>query len=254
VLRTAANRERGEGSVELTTVVLLVTFTSLFVSSIAGYGGSLLLLPALGALLGPKEGIAMAALLLGWNNVFKVIAYRRTLALREGWPLLLVTVAGVVVGAHLLLAAPEALVLWGIVVITVASLALEVFAGDRLRRARRSAAVPLMAGGAVLSGFSGTSGPLKGISIRSLGLPRLEHVGLASSVSLVGDVLKVELFAQAGLLPRIDWYLVALVVPVMPLAAWVGRRVNQRINEATFRWVFWSVVGAYTLRMMGLWA
>lgn len=238
---------------ELTALVLLVTFTSLFVSSIAGYGGSLLLLPALVAILGPKEGIAMAALVLAWNNVFKVAAYRNTLALRQGWPLLVVTMVGVVVGARLLVAAPERLVLWSVLVTTIVSLGIELVAGERLRRARRSVAVPLMAGAAVLSGFSGTSGPLKGISIRSLGLPRLEHVGLASCVSLIGDVLKVELFAQAGLLPDIQWYLVAAVVPVMPVAAWVGRRVNERIDESTFRWVFWSVVGAYCLRMMGLW-
>jgi uncharacterized membrane protein YfcA len=238
---------------DLTAAVLLVTFASLFVSSIAGYGGSLLLLPMLGALLGPKEGIAMAALLLGWNNVFKVAVYRRTLGLRRGWPLVLVTAVGVLIGAGLLVKGPEALVLWSIVAVTAASLALELLAGERMRRVTRSAAVPLMAGGAVLSGFSGTSGPLKGIAIRSVGLPRLEHVGLASCVSLVGDVLKVELFAQAGLLPNIQWYLLAAVLPVMPLAAWVGRRVNERINENAFRWVFWSVVGAYCLRMMGLW-
>jgi uncharacterized membrane protein YfcA len=234
-------------------VILLVTFTSLFVSSIAGYGGSLLLLPALGAILGPKEGIAMAALLLAWNNVFKVAAYRKTLGLREGWPLLLVTAAGVFVGARLVIAAPETIVLWSIVAVTVASLAIELFAGNRLRGASRHAAIPLMASGAVLSGFSGSSGPLKGISIRSLALPRLHHVGLASAVSLVGDVLKVELFAQAGLLPNIDWYLLAAALPVMPMAAWVGRSVNERIEESTFRWIFWSVVGAYSLRMMGLW-
>lgn len=238
---------------DMTVLVLAVTFASLFVSSIAGYGGSLLLLPALGALLGPKEGIAMAALLLGWNNVFKAVAYRKTLGLRRGWPLLLVTAVGVVVGAQFLIAAPETFVLWTIVGVTFASLLLELFAGDRLRGARQSAAVPLMAAGALLSGFSGTSGPLKGISIRSLGLPRLTHVGLASCVSLVGDVLKIEMFAHAGLLPRIDWYVVALVLPVMPLAAWVGRAANERIDERTFRWVFWSVVGAYCLRMMGLW-
>lgn len=72
-------------------LVLVATFTALFVSSIAGYGGSLILVPALGAVLGVKEGVALAALLLGWNNVFKVIAYRHTLALRRGWPLLVVT-------------------------------------------------------------------------------------------------------------------------------------------------------------------
>ncbi|MGI9051618.1 MAG: hypothetical protein ACR2HQ_03030 [Ilumatobacteraceae bacterium] len=50
-------------------LVLLATF-ALFVSSIAGYGGSLILVPALGALLGIKEGVALAAL-PPWNNVFK---------------------------------------------------------------------------------------------------------------------------------------------------------------------------------------
>ncbi len=244
--------QSGSG-MDLTAVVLLVTFTSLFVSSIAGYGGSLILIPALGALLGPKEGVAMAALVLGWNNVFKVIAYRRTLAVKKGWPLIIVTAAGAFVGASLLVSAPETLVLWSVIGVTVISLGIELFASEPVHRAMTSASVPLMAGAAVISGFSGTSGPLKGVSIRSLGLPRLEHVGLASLVSLVGDVLKVELFAQAGLLPRIEWYLVVAVLPVMPFAAWVGRHVYERIDEATFRWVFWSVVGAYTLRMMGLW-
>jgi uncharacterized membrane protein YfcA len=239
--------------VDVTMLVLLATFTSLFVSSIAGYGGSLVLIPALGAILGPKQGIALAALLLAWNNVFKVIAYRRTLGLREGWPLLVITVLGVYVGVGALVAAPEQLVVWSIVAVTAAVLVVELVAGERLRRARRSAALPLMGGAALLSGFSGTSGPLKGISIRSLGLPRLHHVGLASCVSLIGDALKVELFAQASLLPDVQWSVLAVAAPVMPVAAWVGRRFNERIGESTFRWVFWSVVGAYTLRMLGVW-
>lgn len=238
---------------DVTSLVLVATFTALFVSSIAGYGGSLVLLPALAAILGPKQGIALASLLLAWNNGFKVIAYRHTLAVKEGWPLLIVTAVGVLIGADLLVRSPDNLILWSIVVVTLSALLIEFFASDRIRKAQRTAAVPLMGASAVLSGFSGSSGPLKGISIRSLGLPRLHHVGLASSVSLVGDALKAELFAQANLLPNIKWSVLALAAPVMPLAAWVGRRVNERIQESTFRWVFWSVVGAYTLRMIGVW-
>ncbi len=238
---------------EVTTLVLLATFTALFVSSIAGYGGSLVLLPALAAILGPKEGIALAALLLAWNNVFKVIAYRKTLAIKEGWPLLVVTAVGVFIGAGLMVQAPEQLVLWSIVVVTVSVLAIELFAGERIRRAQKASAVPMMGASAVLSGFSGSSGPLKGISIRSLALPRLQHVGLASCVSLVGDALKVELFAQAGILPDIKWSVLAVAAPMMPVAAWVGKKFNERMEEATFRWVFWTVVGAYTLRMIGVW-
>ncbi len=234
-------------------LVLAATFTSLFISSIAGYGGSLVLVPALGAVLGPKEGVALAALLLGWNNVFKVIAYRHTLALREGWRLLVVTALGVWFGATLLISAPDGLVVWAIIATTLVTLAVELRADERLLLARRHAAVPTMAASAVLSGVSGTSGPLKGISVRSMGLPRLEHVGLASCVSLVADALKVELFHTAGLFHGVDLSTIFIALPVMPIGAWIGRSVNRRVGEEAFRWIFWSVVGGYTLRMAGLW-
>lgn len=234
-------------------LVLLATFSALFISSIAGYGGSLILVPALGAVLGVKEGVALAALLLGWNNVFKVIAYRHTLALRRGWSLLVVTAIGVWFGAQVLIAAPERVVVWIVVATTALSLLAELAHVDRIQRQQARAAVPLMLGSAVLSGVSGTSGPLKGISVRGLRLPRLEHVGLASSVSLVADGLKVELFATAGIFDTVDLTVVLLAAPVMPVAAWIGRHVNERMDETTFRWIFWSVVGGYTLRMAGLW-
>jgi len=234
-------------------IALVAGVSSVFISSIAGYGGSLLLVPALVVVVGPKEGVALAALVLGWNNVFKVIAYRHTLALRAGWALLVVTVIGVSLGSRLLISAPDRFVVGAVVSSTMLSLAVDCFATERALRARRHAAIPAMAASAFLSGVSGTSGPLKGIAVRSINLPRLEHVGLASSVSLVADALKVELFASAGLLANIDLTVILVLVPVMPVGAWVGRSINRRMGEAAFRWVFWSVVGGYTLRMVGLW-
>lgn len=234
-------------------LLLLAVFSSLLVSSIAGYGGSLILVPALGALVGVKEGVALAALLLGWNNACKVVAYRATLALREGWPLVAVTALGVWAGASLLVTLPGTVLVWVIVASTVTALSIELIGDERLLRARRHAAVPTMAASAILSGVSGSSGPLKGVSIRSLGLPRLEHVGLASAVSLVADALKVELFHSAGLLDDVDVSTLVIAVPLMPAAAWTGRTINRRVGERSFRWVFWTVVGGYSLRMAGLW-
>lgn len=234
-------------------LVLLATFTALFVSSIAGYGGSLVLVPALGALLGPREGIALAALLLAWNNVFKVIVYRRTLALRAGWYLILAAAVGVWIGAHTMLSLPDRAVIWIIVTVTVASLVVELVGAERWMQVRHRAALPAMLASSFQSGVSGTSGPLKGVSIRALSLPRLEHVGLASMVSLVADALKVEVFASAGLFDDVAWTTLLAALPVMPVAAWVGRAVNLRFDESAFRWVFWTVVGGYTLRMAGYW-
>ncbi len=234
-------------------IVLAVTFVALFVSSIAGYGGSLVLVPALAAVIGPKEGVALAALLLGWNNLFKVVAYRRTLALRQGWPLIVVTAIGVWVGARLLIGSSDRMIMWAIIVVTVVSLVLELTVDEARLRSRRYVAVPVMAGASVLSGISGSSGPLKGIAIRSLSLPRLEHVGVAATVSLVADALKVELFAEAGILREVHVRTLLVALPMMPLAAWTGQWINRRMSEDAFRWVFWTVVGGYTLRMAGFW-
>ncbi len=232
--------------------MLAATFVALFVSSVAGYGGSLVLVPALAAILGPREGIALAGLLLACNNVFKCVAYRHTLALRVGWPLLAVTAAGVLVGARFLLVLPERVLVIGIIALCVASLLAEL-AGDRLTAPKRGTVLPLTAASSVLSGATGTSGPLKGVAIRLLGLPRLEHVGLASAASLIGDALKTGIFADAGLLPAISPYVLLAAAPMMPVAAWFGLYVNRRISEGTFRWVFWGVVGGYSLRLAGLW-
>jgi uncharacterized membrane protein YfcA len=234
-------------------LVLSVTFVALFVSSIAGYGGSLVLVPALAAIIGPKEGVAVAALLLGWNNLFKVVAYRSTLALRQGFPLIVVTALGVWVGATLLVRSSSDTIMWAIVVMTVLSLVAEVVANPERLRMRRHVAVPAMAASSLLSGISGSSGPLKGVAIRSLNLPRLEHVGLAASVSLVGDVLKVEMFAEAGLLRELHVHTLLAALPMMPIGAWLGRAVNRRMGEDAFRWIFWTVVGGYTMRMIGVW-
>jgi uncharacterized protein len=155
---------------------------------VAGYGGSLILLPALAAILGPREGIALAALLLAWNNVFNIIAYRRTIPLRQGWPLVAVTAVGSPIGGLLLVSAPEQAVHLAIVRATIGTLVVELTGSERLLRTRRAAAVPMMAVSGLLTGFSGTSSPLKGVAIRSLSLPRLEHVGLAVLPIEVVDV------------------------------------------------------------------
>ncbi|CAA9282739.1 MAG: hypothetical protein AVDCRST_MAG93-3301, partial [uncultured Chloroflexia bacterium] len=63
--------------------VLLATSAAFTISAAAGLGGSLILVPALALVLGTKEGVALAALLLALNNVVKVFAYRQTIPLAK---------------------------------------------------------------------------------------------------------------------------------------------------------------------------
>lgn len=228
-------------------VVLVAVAAAFFVSAAAGLGGSLILVPALALLLGTKEGVALAALLLASNNVVKVIAYRRVLPIRPATIVLLLTFLGTYVGARFLVAAPEALVTSAVIL----SFGIALVAERRRSPARRNALAPGLSflSGAT-SGFSGTSGPLKGVAIRSLGLDRLHTVGAAALVSLVGDATKTAVFTEAELLGPDSFRLAVVALPIMIVATFGGRRFNYAIGERGYQRLFWAVMGCYTARLL----
>ena len=231
-------------------VAAAAAFVSFVVSASAGLGGSLVLVPALSLMFGTKEGVALAALLLASNNVFKVVAYRATMPLRLSLGVIAATVIGAFVGARLLIAAPERLVGVAVVVAISATFVLE---RRRMRRALQVYAPTLALGSGLTSGFSGTSGPLKGVAVRGLGLDRLHMVGAASMVSLAGDATKTAVFAEASLLGAGAVAFAIAAMPLMALGTWAGRRLNQSLGEKAFAGLFWGVMAGYSLRLALAW-
>lgn len=229
--------------------VLLLVYGSFAISASAGLGGSLLMVPTLALFLGSKEGVALAALLLASNNVLKIIAYRETLPFRAASGVVVLIVLGAALGSTLLVRAPEWAVTVGIVVMFGASLVAERFELDRLRTGF-APALAFVSGAS--SGFSGTSGPLKGVAIRNLGLDRRHFVGAASLASFAGDATKTAIFADAQLLGRTSVLTALAAVPLMALGTWTGSTVNRRAGERTFAMLFWSVMAGYTVRLFVL--
>jgi uncharacterized membrane protein YfcA len=164
-------------------VIFIAVAVSFTVSASAGLGGSLILVPTLALVLGTKEGVALAALLLAANNVVKVFAYRETLPFRKALAVIVLVALGAALGAGLLVAAPERLVTVAVIAGFVIALVAERLDLSRLRRAGG----PVLAfGSGATSGFSGTSGPLKGMAIRQLNVDRAHFVGAASLASWWG--------------------------------------------------------------------
>ena len=231
----------------LAVSVLAAAGASFFVSASAGLGGSLILVPAFSLLLGTKEGVALAALLLAGNNVVKMVAYRRVLPVRGAALIVVLTAVGTYIGARLLVAAPESIVTGAVVASFGVALIWE-RSNFALRHTVMAPGLALASG--ATSGFSGTSGPLKGVSIRSLGLDRLHTVGAAAMVSLVGDATKVAVFTEARLLGASSFVIAGLSIPVMLVATYAGRRFNNVIGERGYQRLFWAVMGGYTVRLM----
>lgn len=247
-------------------LIAIAVFAAFTLSATAGFGGSLIMVPALTLLLGPKTGVALSALLLSWNNLFKLIAYRNFV--KASWkPGLLVmafTVLGVFLGAKLLVAVPEVWVSWAVIASFALTLAFELWRRlkdttplpklqTRRLKFQSNLYAPVLAffSGAT-SGFSGTSGPLKGIALRNLNLDHMQFVAAASMVSFAGDVLKAGIFAEAGLLQG-TWSTLLWAVPLMLLGTYTGYRMNQNVEERWFSILFWIVIAAYTLRLADLW-
>lgn len=234
----------------LTTIsVLALVYAAFTVSASAGLGGSLLMVPTLALYLGSKEGVALAALLLASNNVMKIIAYRATLPFRKAAVIVVLIVIGAAFGAKLLVDAPEWAVTIGILMMFVASVVAERVKIDRLR----TGFAPFLAivSGAS-SGFSGTSGPLKGVAIRNLDLDRRHFVGAASLASFAGDATKTAIFADAELLGRTSVLVAIAAVPLMALGTWTGSTINAKAGERTFAALFWTVTAGYSVRLVTL--
>lgn len=228
-------------------VTLLAVAVSFTVSASAGLGGSLILVPTLALVLGTKEGVAMAALLLAANNVVKVLAYRRTLPFRKAFIVVVLVAAGAALGARLLVAAPETVVTVAVIVSFVIALIAERLDLSRLR----AVGGPILAfGSGATSGFSGTSGPLKGMALRQLDLDRAHFVGAASLVSLAGDATKAVVFTEARLLSGESFQIALLAVPLMFVATFTGRRINTSVGERGYTYIFWGVMAGYTLRLV----
>jgi uncharacterized protein len=228
----------------VTLIAVAVSFT---VSASAGLGGSLILVPILALVLGTKEGVALAALLLAANNVVKVFAYRESLPLRKALVVIVLVAAGAALGALLLVSTPERLVTVAVIVSFVLALLAERLDLSRLR----SLGGPVLAvGSGATSGFSGTSGPLKGMAIRQLELDRAHFVGAASLVSLAGDATKAAVFTDAGLLTGDSLVVALAAVPLMLVATFAGRRVNRSIGERGYTSLFWGVMAGYTVRLV----
>lgn len=233
---------------EIIVLTLLGTAFACTLSASAGLGGSLVLVPLLALTIGTKEGVALAALLLAANNLVKLVAYRGAIPWLKSLVVMALVVSGSALGAGLLVAAPESWVSAGVVLSILLGLVAERLKVPVLQKV--GAPVLAFASGAT-SGFSGTSGPLKGAALRMLRLDRSHLVGAASIVSLVGDATKAGVYATAGLLSTESLLLMAALFPLMIASTYFGRYLNTKVGERGYAILFWTVMSGYSLRLLG---
>ena len=153
------------------------------------------------------------------------------------------TIIGAALGARLLVEAPESLVAAAVVASLILALVFEFVSTPKFRQGLG----PVLAlGSGAVSGFSGSSGPLKGAALRTLNLDRLHFVGAAALVSFANDAVKSAVYWGSSLI-QLEWIAVAL--PMMAIGTYLGRHFNLRIGERAFAVLFWAVMAGYVVRL-----
>lgn len=214
-------------------LVVLATFATATLSSVAGFGGAVLLLPVFIAVFGTRDAVAVLTVAQLASNSSRVWFNRadvdRGLVVRFAWG----AVPAAVVGAVVFSTAPVS----GLTRVIGVFLLVAVV----LRRVRPAPKPPsdraFVVVGAV-SGFGsallGSVGPLVAPFFLARGLTRGAYIGTEAASAVVMHVTKLVVFGAASVLTARTLGIGLALAPAAAAGAWVGKRILDRLPVAVF--------------------
>lgn len=215
-------------------VLLLVgAYAAALISGSAGFGGALLLLPFLTAVVGAKEAVPLLTVAQLVGNLSRAGFGFRQIRWRPVGLFLVGALPASALGALSFVRLDRAIVTRGIglviLVIVILRLAgrLDFKPSDRL----------LVVGGAVtgfLSGVAGSAGPLGAAVFLSLGLPPVSYVASEASTALAMHATKIVVYGTSMTLARDFWLLGAALGAAMVLGTWTAKRFIERVPREAF--------------------
>ncbi|HKI98211.1 MAG TPA: sulfite exporter TauE/SafE family protein [bacterium] len=212
----------------------LVAAFSAFVGSVAGSGGSTILLPVLVLFYGIRAAVPIVTIANLSANVSRSVINRREIVLSiVGW-FVLGAIPSNALGAWLFtIAAPELLTrLLGAVLITVV-----VWRRLRPRPPSKRAHVwflPVGTGFGFLEGIMGSVGPLMAPFFLAAGLVKNAYIGTDALATVAMQSTKLAVFGGANLLSPGILLAGFTLVPFMILGTVIGKRTLDRLPDRAF--------------------
>jgi len=215
---------------------LLVGFTK---TSVGGVGILAVLLMALAIPGKASPGVLLPMLIVA--DIFAVIYYRR----HCNWGILLKLLPYAAVG----------IVIGYLAVDRISAEVFEKFIGatilfmlifEILVPARRDAPAVLTAFVGIFAGIAtmmaNAAGPIFGVYLLQMGLPKNEFVGTRSWYFLILNIFKIPFSANLGLITVETLKLDLMFVPVLFVGAYLGYKVLGMLNMAAFKWLIRAAV------------
>jgi uncharacterized protein len=219
----------------------------------SGFGAALIFVPLASVVIGPRaaaplmllmEVLAVASLVgPAWSRTDRGEVGLLSVGLVLGTPL----------GAAILaFTAPQAL-RWGVPLLILALLGLQLSGWRPRGRPGRPATVAVGVAGGVLGGIATISGPPVMVYLLGQGLPAARIRATFNLYLVVGDAVAAVAYLVAGLLTMALAGPFLVAVPAYGLGIWVGSRLFGLASETSFRRACHAMIGLSALVSLPLW-
>jgi len=225
--------------------------TASAVAAVAGFGGAILLLPALVHVFGMRDAVPILTIAQLVGNGSRVWFNRTDIDRRVvGWysvgavPLALL-------GGVLFAAAPLRWLTRGVGVFLVGIVAYRRVGGGRYPRCPARGFAAVGAGASLLSALVGSTGPVTAPFFLAYGLMRGAYIGTEAAATVITHTFKLVAYGWTSLLSQRVLAAGLLLAPCMIVGSWLGKRLLDRLSERLFVVVIELVMVAAGVLLIG---
>jgi uncharacterized membrane protein YfcA len=203
--------------------------------TLGGFGSSLFFIPLATYFLDFDSALGITALFHVFSNISKIALFRKgidkALLLRIGLPAILFVVIGAYLSASI-----NGQILELVMALFLIALATLFLVKKSIRITPSS--TNAMLGGAssgFVSGFLGTGGAIRGLTLAAYQLPIAVFIATSALIDLGIDCSRTVVYYYNGYIHQKDLYLLPILLVVSVLGTFLGKKILERVDEKQFR-------------------
>lgn len=229
--------------VDASTAIAIVSFATLaaVVQSTAGFGFSLMLVPLLSLVIGPKETVVLSNLLSALLEAVLLIRVRQSVEWRLGGTLFAGAVVGMPLGLLVLVfLSADALQL--VIAVTVIVFTVLLMRGLRLHAAgiAGDASAGIVSG--ILNTSTSMSGPPVVLYLQGRGIARGPFRATLFAYFSAISAIAVCLLAATGHFTQDVAFAAVVAIPSLFVGGVIGNRLHERVPEERFRYLVYAIL------------
>ena len=200
-----------------------------------------------------STGIVLPMLIAG--DIFAMSVYGKHANWRYVRRMMLPTLIGVVIGWLMMFRLPEAYyrpligaIIFGLTVLQIIRLWKEKWLADVPHAVWFAWSMGIFVG--LTTMLANAAGPVFGLYLLAIGLPKLEFVGTAAWFFLLLNIVKIPFSWSLGLIRLDTLALNAMLIPLIALGLWVGTRIIRKIPQRLFDSLILALTGVASLKLL----